>query len=339
MMNISWDNWYIRLPVYMALNLGILLLHCPDCLFDWSEVGQNYLFSLILMVSLWEGNSHIHSYLSLRFPWLAYPVWRTVAGVLSATFYSTLIVVLAYFGFFILLHGYKLEEQLPTIINTIEFSLGITFIITLFLHTHSFLFNWREAAVRAEKLKKEQIATKYTTLTQQLNPHFLFNSLNVLNALVYQSPDQASAFIQKLSSLYRYMLDLAMEEVVPLSEEIEGVRNYAYLVKMRHGEYLHIDWQVPENTKGFIPPLSLQMMIENAIKHNEISKTYPLSIEIKEVGDELWISNQIQLKRDPEPSSGKGLKNIGARYELLGQGLPHFEEVEGIFIARLPILR
>ncbi|MEL6135289.1 MAG: histidine kinase, partial [Bacteroidota bacterium] len=321
------------------LNLGILLLHCADCLFDWSQVGQNYLFSLILMISLWEGNTYLNGYLSLRFPWVEYPVKRTILGISSGTIFSTLIVVLAYFGFFILIQGYRLETQIPVLVNTIQFSLLITFVITLFLHTNSFLFNWREAAVRAEKLKKEQITTKYTTLTQQLNPHFLFNSLNVLNALVYKDQDQASAFIQKLSSLYRYMLELSAEEVVLLSQEIQGVQDYLYLLQMRHGVHLSIDWQLPEKPSGFTPPLALQMLIENAIKHNEISAECPLYIEVKEVEDDIWVTNPIQPKRDPEPSSGKGLANIRTRYELLGQRAPHFEESMGKFIARLPILR
>jgi LytS/YehU family sensor histidine kinase len=218
-------------------------------------------------------------------------------------------------------------------------SIGITFVISFFLNAAEFLRNWKQTALDAERLKKEQMATRYESLKNQVNPHFLFNSLNALTNLVYEDQDLAADFIRQLSKVYRYVLETRSKEVVSLETEMKFVESYLFLQHIRFDDKLRVEASVSGFENRILPPLALQMLLENAIKHNTIAKDEPLTISIRVEEDMLVVENNLQIKNIPtEESSGMGLANIKARYEFLSDKPVVVEKTESYFRVKLPLL-
>jgi LytS/YehU family sensor histidine kinase len=172
---------------------------------------------------------------------------------------------------------------------------------------------------REEKLKRERIEFQLENLKSQINPHFLFNSFNTLATLVEEDQQVALSYIDHLSDFYRSLLSYKDIDLVTLKEELELTNNYIYLLRQRHGDRLRVITRVREEDKQLrIPPLTLQMLIENAVKHNVVSKDLPLTVEIFTTAENrVCVKNNLQLKKDVK-SIGFGLQNIRARCELLG---------------------
>jgi sensor histidine kinase YesM len=192
--------------------------------------------------------------------------------------------------------------------------------------------------LNSEKLKKEILASEFETLKNQVNPHFLFNSLNVLSELVYQNQDNAANFILKLAGVYRYVLENKSKEVVSLSTEIDFIHSYAYLLKIRFGHNLQVDFDIPKENNYFIAPLTLQLLVENAIKHNSISEEMPLVISFRTEGDYLVVSNTIHKKDSVIRSTGIGIKNIISRYQYLTDKKILLHNDSQTFTLKIPIL-
>jgi LytS/YehU family sensor histidine kinase len=175
-------------------------------------------------------------------------------------------------------------------------------------------------------------------LKNQVNPHFLFNSFNALSNLVYEDPDKAVKFIKQLSEVYRYVLDTRDREVVSLEEELRFLQSYIYLQKIRFAEKLTIDIQL-ENVNSQIAPLALQILVENAIKHNIVSEDDPLQVKIYPDNGFIAVENNLQKKSmGVEPSAGVGLENICRRYEFLSDKKVEILEDTDRFLVKLPIL-
>jgi LytS/YehU family sensor histidine kinase len=197
----------------------------------------------------------------------------------------------------------------------IKISFTFLFISAILSNAIMFFKNWKEAAVQQEKLKREQLALQYETLKSQVNPHFLFNNLNSLTSLISTNPDKAIDFVKKLSEVYRYVLDQKDCELVALETELKFLESYIYLQKIRFETNLEVNINIKDRNFKVIP-LSIQMLVENAIKHNEISDRNPLTITIYSTDDQyLVIENKLQKKAASE-GSGSGIQNIKSRYEF-----------------------
>ena len=194
--------------------------------------------------------------------------------------------------------------------------------------------------LKAEQQKKAHILSQFETLKNQVNPHFLFNSLNALSSLVHEDPDLAEQFIAKLTRVYRYVLDLKEEDLVPLSEEINFVENYFFLQQIRFGNSLQLYIQLAtESSHKKIPPLTLQILVENAIKHNIASREQPLMVELFSEGpDQLVVRNNYQKRQDGVESTGLGLANLRARYKYLSERQPEFYLQNDHYIAKVPLI-
>jgi LytS/YehU family sensor histidine kinase len=200
------------------------------------------------------------------------------------------------------------------------------------------LFEWRRAAIASEKLRADSYQGQYQSLKNQLNPHFLFNSFNTLSNLVYDDQEKAIEFIQKLSKIYRYVLEVQKEELITVAEELVFIDNYLDLQKIRFGENLQITIS-KINHEGYIPPLSLQLLIENAIKHNIISSEEPLKISIEEANNYLVISNNLQLKDIGENSTGIGIENINERLGYFTNQKLIINKETHTFTVKLPLIK
>jgi two-component system, LytTR family, sensor kinase len=198
----------------------------------------------------------------------------------------------------------------------------------------------KKTQLEAEQLKKISIEAQFEALRNQINPHFLFNCFNVLSTLVYKDADTSAKFIAQLSTVYRYLLFNQEKKVVPLRDELEFLEAYLFLLKIRFGENLVVENRIShDGEKFFMAPAVLQMLIENAIKHNVVSKKNPLHIRLFSENGWIVVSNTLQEKEVKELSTQVGLRNIMSRYLFLSheevQILKNGEE----FTVKIPLLQ
>ena len=192
---------------------------------------------------------------------------------------------------------------------------------------------------RIEKLKQESIRSQYETLKSQINPHFLFNSFNTLLAFIEESPALAAEYVEKLSDFYRVILAYREMEKISLAEELKLTENFGYLLKKRFGDNFSLEINVETNSY-FVAPLVLQMLVENAVKHNVIGKNKPLKVRIElQKDDYILVANNLQLKLTAEQSTGFGLNGIISRYSMLSERPVIVEETEQEFRVRVPLLK
>jgi sensor histidine kinase YesM len=321
--------------IILFLFAGVVqtLLMCPGCNTPGEYVHVT-IFIFLMWLFLWKGNDYLSDVISERIPWIRFPVKRLVIGIISTTVYS-LTVTLALMTFYQVVLDFQFADSY---LRTLYIATGITFLISLILHSREFLLHWREAALEREQYEKESISARYESLKNQVNPHFLFNSFNALTNLVYEDQEKAVKFIKQLSEVYRYVLDTRDKETVPLEDEMKFLQSYLYLQKIRFGEKLDITFAL-DGASMNVAPLALQMLIENAIKHNVVSEDDPLRIKVYVEDGFIVVQNNLQRKGAVgELSAGVGLENICKRYEFLSDRKVEIREDEHHFTVKLPLL-
>ncbi len=193
--------------------------------------------------------------------------------------------------------------------------------------------------LKTAQQEKEQILSRFETLSNQVNPHFLFNCLNTLSTLIHEDVLVAEEFVTRLTGVYRYVLELRQTVTVSLEEELAFVKHYAFLQQVRFDNALQIYLLIPEHRlQDQLPPMTLQLLVENAVKHNVVSKSQPLMVELLVEGDFFIVKNNFQPRTGSIPSTKVGLANLRSRYELLGTNPPEFGEVGGYFLAKVPLI-
>ena len=192
-----------------------------------------------------------------------------------------------------------------------------------------------------EKLRTESLQSQFESLKNQMSPHFLFNTLTALKSLIRESPDLAGQYVNHLALVLRYTLQGNEKKTVTLREEMEYTESYLFLIEMRYGTNLTIKMNIQEKFKGMeIPPLTIQTLIENAVKHNEISNKNPLEIVIQttESGG-LTVCNRIQKKLTPEHGTGIGLTNLSKQFQLLGESDIQISQADNVFCVTIPLIK
>lgn len=199
----------------------------------------------------------------------------------------------------------------------------------------------KEHIIKTEKLEKENVIAQYMSLKAQIEPHFLFNSLSVLSGIVHTNPDLASDFIIKLSKTLRYIIEQNENKLVPLKEELTIVNDYFFLLKTRFNSAIVLENNINKDIikNSYIPPATLQMLIENAVQHNKLSEKYPLVVSFSNNSNYIIIENRIQRKDNQSTSTGKGLLNIRKRYDLITMREVTITEYDNMFTVKIPILR
>ncbi len=200
-----------------------------------------------------------------------------------------------------------------------------------------FYSQWSDALKREEKLAQEKLLFQYETLKSQVNPHFLFNSLNTLSSLVHSNPSLSEEFIRKLSNNYRYILENQEKDLVPLTDEVQFVQEYFALQKIRDEEKIELKVELTETENVLIPPVSLQLLTENALKHNAATRKNPMVITIHNEGlDKLVVRNNLQPKSQLSNSSKTGLKNLNERCRLILKREIEINQTNTEFIVKIP---
>lgn len=223
----------------------------------------------------------------------------------------------------------------------LTFSLASIYLIIFGFNSYSLMHaRLQEKELIAEKLQKENILASYQALKAQIEPHFLFNSLSVLSSLVYKDADLSADFIVKLSKTLRYVIEKNEAHLVKLSSELEFLDAYFFLIKTRLDDGVFLENKLEKSfvETTFVPPVTLQLLVENAINHNKYNPNNPLKITIEKEAEFIVVRNNLNLREVMETSTKQGLKNIAKRYELISELKVNIEKTETEFIVKIPVL-
>jgi two-component system, LytTR family, sensor kinase len=251
-------------------------------------------------------------------------------------------VVFIYILSILYIHLTKIKSgiQNVTIYDNIIIAIIINFIAVSFIETLFFIDKWKNSLLEGEQLKRQNIEIQYAALTSQVNPHFLFNSLNALSSLIQSDPSKALIFNREFAKIYRYVLDSKDKLVVTLQDELNFLYSYLYLQKIRFDNSLQYQIEINYSCMDYyLPPLSLQLLVENSIKHNEISDEKPLKIKVCGDGMELTITNNYQPIEKNSRSGGIGIRNLIERYSHYTDIVPVFKIENNEYIAKIPLLK
>ncbi|UFH57930.1 sensor histidine kinase [Spirosoma sp. KNUC1025] len=301
--------------------------------------GIYLLISVCTTLTLWEGNRLIIVQARRAFPTYSQTTRRLLTEAVIGLLYT-------------LVATFLLDQILcKAILHHDELFIGFrmslipTVLVYLIYEAIYFFEAWKLNVRKTESLARESVQSQLEVLKNQLDPHFLFNSMNTLAALIDDENIDAQQYLERLSDVYRYVLVSRSKNTVPLEEEIAFLDAYVYLNKIRFRDNLQVEKQLsPEAYRQYVTPLSLQMLIENAIKHNVVSKENPLKIRIQQEGNQyLVIENNIQEKTilrnsNREESTRVGLQNIINRYSLLTDRQVEIIRTGGLFTVKIPLL-
>lgn len=335
-------NWGLKQLGWITFTAIIIFIFlCPKCFINPRFFLDNwnvFLITLIYTYTLSYSCSFISAKLDPILSWLHQPFRKFLLHFFTLGLFSFIISAILFYIFARILFGGGEWLTWSAVLNQAKVPALISIAISAIFTSNDFLRNWKYEAVRAERLEKEKIASQYESLRNQVNPHFLFNSLNALSELVYENQELAVKYIRQLSEVYRYVLDSRNQEVVPVHEELTFLESFIFLQKIRFGDNLKINLSVSDRANQFILPLSMQLLFENAIKHNIISSDEPLEISIYDDADFLVMKNRVNKKKSTGEGSGIGLENIISRYKYLTEKPVIVQEENGYFIVKIPIL-
>jgi len=309
---IKFDEFGLKLQLYILLN------------------------TLIFVPLSWEALRFVNHYLDKAFPFERNISVRIVIQILIGGVIGLLV------RFIIFLFG---EPYLPFKLDEL-FSLAtwglfplVTVAVNLGFFTNYFIDRWKDGLVEAERLEKEKSQVQFDNLKNQLNPHFLFNALTSLNSLIFEDQKLASAFLQQLAKVYRYLLQNKDKNFVSLTTELGFIQHYVSLLETRFHGGVKINFNIsPELSERAVVPVTLQILIENALKHNIVDKTKPLIIDVFTSGDYLVVSNNLQMRKTVETSNQQGLENLKSLYGFLTDKPVLIEPTADRFYVKVPLI-
>lgn len=328
----------IVLAVYTYTNTVL----CEVYKYFHIQIEWYYAFATILLVTLftWEGSRLIqplfYRLIHSHHNKIKGLIYFLVAGSLVTTILTTGIVL--FVSMVIHKHSFK-EAIVPLKLNIIY-----AWLANLLFHlVHAIMYYFKEYKTKwmeAEEMKRMSAQAELQLVKSQINPHFLFNNLNVLSALVTKDSDEANRFIDEFSKVFRYILSNHDKELVDINAELNSIKPYIFLLQKRFADSLTITLNIPEKIAPvYIIPASLQMLIENAIKHNIVSKNHPLHIDVHLNGNNtIVVSNNLQLRKSVYDSTKIGLENIKKRYWLICGRKVEIYQDENAFTVTLPLI-
>ncbi|WP_064967765.1 2TM domain-containing protein [Tenacibaculum ovolyticum] len=333
------DIW-ICLKLTIAFGVFFIVINQQ---FTLKGAALTFLISAMYSFILGLGNGIVNDYLNTKWDWVTQTDQRVWAGVIATVTYTVIAVLVIHYIQYVVMFGHPVSNFFKGYLIWVHlFAIIISLGIAVFYHARGFMINWKDS-VKQETTQHEIVAktetAKFETLKNQIDPHFLFNSLNVLTSLIGENPNQAERFTTKLSKIYRYVLEQRNKELVPLEEELKFARAYMELLQMRFEDA--VQFNIPlevSNSELKIVPLSLQLLLENAVKHNVVSSLKPLEINIFEKEGFLKIKNNINPKETLGKSTKVGLRNIADRYGLITNKSVEITNNNKIFTVSLPLL-
>jgi sensor histidine kinase YesM len=298
-----------------------------------------YIYFIMLAAMIWQGNRYLLFRTRKRFTWFDKPIEKLILLLINNIFYTSPLTI-AWLCLWYRLAGFEKVNW-----DAIQLVVLINVICVLFVtHVYETVFMVKEQ--QSEQLKNAELSrakaeAELAALKNQIDPHFMFNSLNSLSYLISKDQQKASLFTENLAEVYRYILSQKEQTLVLLEDELDFTHKYTELLHLRFGNALHFKkhFNGSLDKRFLIPPTSVFVALENAVKHNEISEQYPLQIDIDLKDDHLVISNKIRAKRNLQHSSRIGLKNLDERFRIvIGKNIRSGKNDESVFKVELPLV-
>jgi sensor histidine kinase YesM len=294
------------------------------------------IFFILTSFLIWKGCNWIH--IKLR------PLYRPLSNPFSKI--ATVSFVSALYGACVgglsSMLWLKISRESFSWSNINQFIIACVSAVIIFTLIYEILFLSKERELDTkivDQLDRELSQAELQVLTNEMDPHFLFNSLTTLNHLILHEPKQAHLFNNKLAQVYRYFLINKNKELIPLEDELEFIESYVFLLRIRHDNKLQLETSLDERSaKVMIPPCSIQILVENAIKHNEFTEANPLWIRVSLTDQFLQVSNNIKPKLYAVNSTGIGLKNLSSRYKILFRKDITISTTRDNFVVKLPLI-
>lgn len=319
-----------------VISFGVLV----PTFFIPSDLGSSsHLLSILVATltsfTIWEGSKLVQAYIAFLFPWENSIKRRLTFEILSIFILSTGALLIGIFSY-----GH-IASALTITTTIILRNIFVSFLLALLftaINEGTYLFNaWKTSLIEKEQLKKEAVEAKLESLKKQLDPHFLFNSLSVLSEVVHQDISLADEFISRLSQVYRYVIEYNDTKEVKVKDELLFTEAYFFLLKVRFQDKIKLSIEKDlEFLKGKLLPLTLQLLVENAVKHNKM--VLPLELKIYHENDMIWVKNNLQKRTSPKNSTGLGLTNLSKRSLLLTRHDIKIVETTETFKVGIPLI-
>ncbi len=325
--------------ISIAIGTGFLYAFSPECVFNIRVWLPNAGYSIMLGFGLFHNGLTLKLLKGRHISWIKHPARTALYAIVIMLIYSTIVIFIVNWIWFVLIPGISIRDFLFSYGKTIIFYEYIMLLVIGSIeYAKSFFHEWRMSIYQQEALKREALQLQYQVLNHQVNPHFLFNSLNVLNSLIDINPLEAKVFVADLSAFYRELLGFKEKEIVRLEEEIHFLDRYLKLQQKRFGDKLKFEIDT-NGTDGCLISMTLQMLAENAIKHNIISTEKPLTFKVRADRNGYLVAENNLQKKEVEPeSSFIGLKNLKERYLYLTGKELLVDDSNGMFSVKIPLI-
>jgi two-component system, LytTR family, sensor kinase len=330
----------------MAVGIPVLSFVVPvvfmGCRFNKPPLltWEKYAATLLITIIIWLGNRYIMIYCRKKYPQFNDVRKRLIfQSLIMLVFTVTANILLGQVTEGIYAKDGGVRDMTDLLIHSNSAVIFCTIMIIAIYESIYFMHELRHSVEETENLKRENLSAQLNALRTQVNPHFLFNNLNTLSSLIPENPKHAVDFVQQLSKVYRHILEVKDEKCILLKDELEVLNAYTFLLKTRFDKNLEVNINIPqEKMQKKIVPLSLQILMENAIKHNIVSAEKPLQINVFAENGSLVVSNNLQIKNQINESTGIGLDNIRNRYRLISEKPVKVTENETNFTVSIPLI-
>ncbi|WP_166336020.1 sensor histidine kinase [Sphingobacterium chungjuense] len=353
-LNNTWKRILFVGSAYLLLYLVVYLID-PFSVYwktffarSGDHIVLDLLTSLLFCFLISESSIHIGKWLNTKISWTQQPGKRFAAETIMNL--SAVLLINLVFSFICPLifdtqpldnNPLTMEAETRETMQWILVSIVISFVIMGINIGNYLVENWKNEAIRSAELSQVAMEAELQSLKLQIDPHFVFNNLSVLSELILEDQQVGYEYAENFSRIYRYLLVNAKKDMLTLEEELKFLEPYRYLIEQRFGEGVQFDIQIdPEYRSYNLPPLTLQLLVENALKHNQTNKKRPLQIRIFTTdAAQLQVENSRMPLSKVIPSSGIGIKNINRRYKLLSAAAPHIYQDEHIYTVTLPLFK
>ena len=340
------DKWFRLIGITLNFLIAVYSNKYYASPLSWT-ILQRVLLTLVSIVLTWEGNRWLILHFRERFSGNYAMIKRILFVFIAGILFTWLVLACTAIGRYLILYGAATTREeivngrlFVNVFSNAAFKSILLF--SLFFGIYEALYYYtrlKQTEAEKKQLEKEKLWSQLENLNQQVNPHFLFNTLNSLSSLVTEDPAEAEKFLNEMSKVYRYLLDNNKHELVTLQTELKFIRSFYELLQLRYGKGIELSWPVSTAYDNYlVPPLTLQLLVENAVKHNTTSKESPLKIEILTENTRLVVKNNLQKKTTKPLSHKIGLNNIAARYQLMAQEDIIVKEADSCFIVSLPLI-
>lgn len=329
----------VILVPFFGIAIPLITRMVPHNQFTNWEIKFSYLYTILIAFVIYEGSRFLHFTLRTYFDWFNKPVKKIIALVITIPFYCVPVSMLMLVGWYHLFLNGIVDWKIVKLTSLIIL-IAVFFLVNLY-ETVFLIRDLANDRVTQEQLERAKAEAELEALKNQIDPHFIFNSLNTLSHLIDDKPEKARLFNDNLADVYRYILQNKVRDLVLLREEVNFLESYFLLLKIRFENAVQMQITIPEEAMDqyLVPPISLQILAENAIKHNEFSEAIPLVFKIEIKNEGLVIHNPVRKKSLRRASSKIGLQNLKERYKLITNQEITIKEEEKDFTVILPVLK